>query len=229
VRVIIAGWLAGIVALGALVAGAPLAGAGRADHGVANMTATQILAQVKQAVAGAKSVHVYGSGTSGGSKIALNLKLVKGKGGEGHLAEGGLAFDIIRIGPTAYFKGDQKFWSHFTKSGLAQLFAGKWLSASATKGDLASFTPLTDITALTNQILASPGRIDKGATTKVNGKSAVELIQKSGGGILYIATSGPAYPLLIKPGRSSGSGEINFAEWNKPVVLTKPAKSISYR
>lgn len=193
------------------------------------MTPTQILAQVKQAVAAAKTVHVYGSGASAGSKISLNLKLVAGKGGSGHLAEGGLAFDIIRIGKVAYFRGDQKFWSNFTKSGLAQLFAGKWLSASAVTGDLASFTPLTDISALTNQILASHGTITVGPTTTVNGQQAIELIDKTQGGTLYVATNGPAYPLLLKSGKANGNGQITFADWNKPVALTKPAKSISFK
>jgi len=228
-RLVIASWLLVAAVACSIGAASPLAAsAARADNGVSSMTPAQILAQVKKDVAGAKSVHVFGSGTTGGQKIALDLKLVKDRGGAGHLAEGGVAFDIIRIGPTAYFRGDQKFWSHFTKSsGLAQLFAGKWLSASATKGDLASFTPLTDISALTNQILASPGALEKGPTTTVNGKPAVEVIEKTGGGVLYIATSGPAYPLLIKPGKG-GTGEINFGDWNKPVALAKPAKSIAY-
>ena len=214
-----------VAALALVLAG--FAGAARSDNGVSGMTPAQILAKVKQDVAGAKSVHVYGSGTSGGSTIALNLHLLAGQGGYGHLAEGKLAFDMVRIGNKAYFKGSQKFWANFTKSvGLQQMFAGKWLSASATTGDLASFTPLTDISALTNQILSSPGALTKGPTTTVNGHPAIEIVSKDG--TLYVSTSGPAYPLLLKPKSGGASGQIIFGEWNKPVKLVAPAKSIDY-
>ena len=207
-----------------------LAGAARSDNGVSSMTPAQILAKVKQDVAGAKSVHIYGSGTSGGSSIALNLKLVKDKGGAGHLAEGGLAFDIVRIGDTAYFKGSKKFWGNFTKSEALQgFFAGKWLRASATTGDLASFAPLTDIVKLTNQILASHGTLEKGSTTTIDGHKAIAIVDKSDGGTLYVATDGPAYPLELLPGSKSGTGKITFGEWNKAVALVTPSKSIDYK
>jgi hypothetical protein len=199
----------------------------RADNGVSGMTPGQILAKVKHDVAKAKTVHVYGSGTSGGSTIGLNLHLVAGRGGFGHLSEGKHAFDMIRIGPRAYFKGGQTFWANFTKSvGLQQMFAGKWLAASATKGDLASFTPLTDITKLTNQILTTSNALTKGETTTINGHPAVEITSKDG--ILYVQASGPAYPLLLKPRAGGDSGKITFGEWNKPIRLVAPAKSIDY-
>ena len=209
------------VALAGTAAGA------HSDNGVSSLTATQILAKAREAVAGAQSVNVYGSGTSDGSPIALNLKLVKGQGGAGHLAVGGLAFDIVRVGPSAYFKGAASFWSHFTKSpGLQELFAGKWLRASATKGDLASLTPLTDMVALTNELLKPTGSIRKGPTTVIGGQPAIELID-SDGGILYIATTGPPYPLRVKSG-GKDTGKIIFGRWNRSFPLTRPGKSLDF-
>jgi hypothetical protein len=199
---------------------------GPKDNGVAKMSPSEALAQVKAAVNSATSVHIVGAGTSGGQPLALNLKLVKGKGGAGHITVNGLSFDIVRIGDTAYFKGSSRFWSKFGGSAAAQLFKGKWLMAPANKGELASFTPLTNLTALTNQVLASHGALKMGDTTEINGQPAVAIVDKSNGGTLYVATTGPAFPLKLTPGK--GQGSINFSDWNQPVQLTKPAKPIDY-
>ncbi len=44
-------------------------------------------------------------------------------------------------------------------------------------------------------------------------------------GTLYIATTGPAYPVaIVKEG--TDSGKITFDEWNKPVTLTAPSNSV---
>ena len=72
------------------------------------------------------------------------MHLVAGEGGEGHLVVNGLSFDIVRIGDTAYFKGDDDFWRQFGGEAAVQLLHDRWLEAPATSGDLASFTPLTD-------------------------------------------------------------------------------------
>ena len=179
------------------------------------MSPSDALAQVKEAVAAATSVHIVGTGTTGGQPLALNLKLVKDKGGAGHVTVNGLSFDIVRIGDKAYFKGSSSFWSKFGGSAAAQLFNGKWLMAPANKGELASFTPLTNLTALTNQVLASHGTLKMGDTTEINGQPAVAIVDQSNGGTLYVATTGPAYPLKLTPGK--GKGAITFSDWDQPV------------
>ncbi len=108
---------------------------GPKDNGVAKMSPSDALAQVKEAVAAATSVHIVGTGTTGGQPLALNLKLVKGKGGAGHIAVSGLSFDIIRIGDKAYFKGSSKASGASSRgSAAAQLFNGKWLDGAGEQG-----------------------------------------------------------------------------------------------
>jgi len=220
-------WLPLLAVVGAVLLLAGCGGKkGPKDNGVAKMSPSDALAEVKDAVTGATSVHIVGTGSTGGQPLGLNLKLVKGKGGAGHITVNGLSFDIIRIGDKAYFKGSSSFWSKFGGSAAAQLFNGKWLMAPANKGELASFTPLTNLTALTNQVLASHGVLKMGATTEINGQPAVAIVDQSNGGTLYVATTGPAYPLKLTPGK--GKGAIAFSDWDQPVSLTAPAKSIDY-
>ena len=90
-----------------------------------------------------------------------------------------------------------------------------------------SFTPFTDLQKLMNQILTASGRVEKGDETKVDDQPAIALTDAKNGGTLYVATTGPAYPLELKPGKDN-SGSISFTEWDQPVTLTAPKDSIDY-
>jgi hypothetical protein len=199
---------------------------GSKGSGEAAKSIEQIVADSETAAKSATSVHVAGSGVSGGTPLSLDLHLVAGKGGKGHLNVNGLSFDIVRVGPTVYFKGDTRFWGHFGGGFVAELLKGRWLSERVGHGALASFAPLTDIKKLFHAILSTHGKLSKGATIAINGQSAVALVDRSkGGGILYVATPGPPSPLeLVSP--SDKTGTITFDQWNQPVTLTPPANPV---
>ncbi len=196
-------------------------------NGESSKTPTQIIADVKAAVARAKDVHVFGAGTSGGSKLSLDLHLAAGKGGSGRITTGKLGFKIVRIGGKAYFQGDKAFLTHYAGATAAQLFLGKWFEASAKKGDFASFTPLTSLVQLTDGIFSDYGKLEVGPTTKVHGQPAIALVDTTKGGTLYVAATGPPYPLELVAGKGS-SGTIQFQSWNKAVSLAAPKHSINY-
>jgi hypothetical protein len=207
-----------------LVAVALLAGCGGSSgpksNGEASKTADQIIADAQAAVLGATTVHVSGNA---GSSLVMNLHLVAGKGGEGQMTTNGLTFDIIRIDGSAYFKGGAAFWHQFGSPAAATLFKGRWLKAPATSGRFASLTPLTDITKFFSAVLTSHGTLAVGKETTIGGEPAIGIDDTSQGGTLYVATTGKPYPLGI---RKSGSGSVNFDEWDAPVTLTAPANAV---
>ena len=86
------------------------------------------------------------SGTiaSGGTPLTLDLHLVGANGGTGHMTENGVGFDLVRVGDKVYIRGSEAFYKKFAGAAAAQLFKGKWLVGSATTGQFAAFTPLTD-------------------------------------------------------------------------------------
>src|SRR4051794_22145112 len=165
------------IALLLLVAGL-LAGCGGGgdsggdDNGVAEKTADEIVTDATAAAKSASSVYVHGSTTSGDEPLQIDVHLVKDKGVAGHLEANGLSFDIVRVGDKAYFKGDDAFWTQFGGAAAATLFKDKWVQAPADSGDLASLTPLTDISQLFDGILGEHGTLEKGDTTDVDGTSA---------------------------------------------------------
>ena len=192
------------------------------------MTATQIIAQMKKDVSSAKSVHITGSGTSGNTQLSLDLRLERGTGGSGHIEIGGYGFDIVRIDNKLYFKADKAALNHFAGAVVARLLAGKWFVVPAGSSGFGSFTPFTDLQKLMNQILTASGRVEKGEETKVGDQPAITLTDTKNGGTLYVATTGPAYPLQLKPGKNR-TGTISFTDWDQPVTLTAPKDALDYK
>ena len=196
-----------------------------ASNGVENKSADDIVAAARAAADAATAVHVSGSGTDNGKPLVLDLHIVAGKGGKGRLSEQGLSFDLIRVGDTAYIKGSPAFYRKFAGPGAAQLFKGKWLKASATTGDLASLTPLTDLRKLLDRTLANHGTLAKISTTTVHGQRVVGVKDTQKGGILYVVTTGKPYPIEITKSGALG-GTLTFDEWDQPVTLTAPANAV---
>ena len=196
-----------------------------ASNGVESKSANDIVAAAKNAADSATTVHVSGSGTDSGVPLVLDLRLVAAKGGKGRLSEQGLSFDLIRIRDTAYIKGSSAFYRKFAGPAGAALFKGKWLKGSATTGDLASLTQLTDLHKLLDRTLANHGKLAKLPTTTVHGQTVVRVKDTSKGGILYVATTGKPYPIEITKSGTSG-GTLSFGEWDQPVTLTAPANAV---
>jgi hypothetical protein len=199
---------------------------GSKSNGEAAKTPDQIIADVKSAVSSANSVHITGAGDTNGRPLSFDLHLTR-NGGVGHIQLGGLGFDIARIGPKLYFKGDKQFVSHYAGPAAAELIAGKWFYVRPSVTGFESFKPLTDMVAFTNQILSSHGKLEKGATRTIGGQETVEVKDTSGGGSLFIATTGSAYPIQLEAGNGN-TGSLTFTDWNKAVALAAPQDPIDY-
>jgi hypothetical protein len=204
----------------AVLAAAVLVPAASASNGVELKSAAQIVAAATKAGETAQTVHV--SATIG--KLSFDLQLVAGKGGKGKMVQSGASFDIVRLGTLAYFRGSDKFWKRFVGASGVALFHGKWMRAPATKGDLASLTPLTDLHALIKQSLGSHGKLVKGKTLTFHGQHVVAVRDVTRGGTLYVSTDGAAYPVALANAKKGGI--VYFDRWNAPVTVSAPAKSI---
>ncbi|HUA05690.1 MAG TPA: hypothetical protein VMB27_17410 [Solirubrobacteraceae bacterium] len=199
-------------------------GGDSSSNGIASKSPDQIVAAATSAVSSVNSVHVSGAVLSGGQHVTLDLNLVNGKGGKGSMAQNGLGFQIVAVGPEVYINGSQSFWKTFGGSAAAQLLSGKWLKAPAT-GQLSSLATLTNVQKLFNQLLSSHGKLAKGKTTTIHGQQAIAVTDTTNGGTLYVATTGKAYPLEISKTGAEG-GQITFDHFNQPVSLAAPPHAI---
>ena len=214
-----------VLGLAFLVAALSGCGSSVSGNGVAAKSPEQILATTKAVADVASTVHVAGSISSDGTPISFNMYLRAGRGGRGQLAEDGLSFEVIQIARLVYIKGSPAFYKHIGGAAAAQVLQGKWLKAPSASAEFASLASLTDLRELVDTTLANHDTLIKGAVTTVNGQKAVGVSDTSKGGTIYIATSGPPYPLEVTKTGASG-GTITFDHWNVPVTLTPPASAI---
>ncbi len=198
---------------------------GSSGNGVASKSAEEIVKESKAAADVATAVHVSGSLKSGGAPVTLNLSLVAEKGAQGEISQNGASFKLILVGDTAYISGSPAFYRSLGGSAAAQLFKGKWLKASATSGEFASFKQLADMRQLIDTTLAAHGTLVKGKTATIGGQPAIAITDSSKQGTLYVATTGKPYPLQLAKGGSE-SGTITFSKWNQPATITAPANSV---
>jgi hypothetical protein len=205
-----------------------LSACGGGLHGVAAKDPEAIVAAATKAIEGVHSVEVYGSvnDASPRDEIRFDLHLVNGRGATGSLSEHGLAFRLVTIGKLAYVKATPAFWDQFGGASVAAQLHGRWLRAPADRGDFASFASLTDVHKLIAGLLAGHGALTKGTTSTVDGRGVIAVDDASRQGSLYVATSGPAYPVRIQ-NKSSDSGQIDFRRFDAPVTLRAPAQSVS--
>jgi hypothetical protein len=209
-----------LVASAVLLAGC--GGSGSKSNGEASNAPKQVVADALKAAVGANGVHVSGSIVSSGTALTLDLRIVKGKGGTGQMSQQGLSFQLIRVGDKAYIKGSDAFWKKFGGAGVATLLHDKWLSGSASTGNFASLTSLTDITKLFNGALGSHGTLKNAGEKTYKGQKVVAITDSSNGGTLYVAATGTPYPVAIVSPSSGKSGAIAFDEWNKTVSISAP-------
>ena len=203
-------------------------GGGAADNGVAAKSADQIVAQATRAIDAVHSVRVSGNVGSGHGQgaIHLDLHLVEGTGATGSMSENGLAFKLITVNDNAYVDGSPDFWKQFGGSAAVQLLQGRWLRAPADHGPFASFASLTDLHKLVSGLLTGHGALTKGATSTIDGQKVIALTDKTNQGTLYVATTGPPYPIQISGGGTSGAGKLDFSAFDRPVTVKAPASSI---
>ena len=195
------------------------------SNGEAAKKPAQIVADSVAAATAATSVHIVGSIDDTAGPLKVDLTLTSGKGGAGSVTVNGLTFDIVRIGAKAYFKAGPKFWQQFGGGAAAALLADRWIEASAVTGNLSAFTPLTDVAKLFSNLLGQHGGLKNIGTSTVDGQDVVGVLDTDQGGTLYIAATGPAFPISLR-NTGKGGGVISFDHWNQVAPLTAPANAV---
>jgi hypothetical protein len=200
-------------------------GSSSSGNGIASKTPAEIVAATEAVAGAASSVHVAGSIASPKTPITLDLYLNAARGGRGQLAENGLAFELIQLRGVVYIKGSPAFYRHIGGATTAQLLEGKWLKAPTSDAEFASLGSLTDLHSLVEKTLANHGTLAKGRISTVDRHQAVAVTDTVKGGTLYVAATGPPYPIEVTQGGVNG-GKITFDRWNQPVTVLAPANAI---
>lgn len=239
---------AGAAALALLTGGGVLAGCGGSDsssaattaaaeaqaqpaNGVEKLSAQEILDKSLAAANAATSVSMKGSITQEGQEVSLDLQLGT-DAAEGSFTAQGISVEIIATGGKSYLKLAGEDFAKLAGQGdnpeiaqaVSALIGDKWLAVPEGSGgdELGGLSQFAEKDSLVKGILEQDGEVTVKGTGEVNGIPVVFLESTDGAGTLAIQTVGDPLPVQIKGSDTSGSGEIDFTDWNAPVTVTAP-------
>jgi hypothetical protein len=191
-------------------------------------TPDQILATAKKAAQDAKSVHMSGKFSEGGSALEIDMLMSDGQGGSGSVTIDGNEMELRQVGNDIYIKGGKEVWASMVPdaASAAESLDGKWVHASKDDAAAASFAQITSMESAFDGLLKTTGKgIKKVAGKDVDGTPTIGLEdpgdKADDTATLYIAAKGPAYPMLVEP-KDTSKGKISFTEWNSEVKVEKP-------
>lgn len=215
------------IAIAVATALAGCGGSSSSGNGVESKSASAIVSSALKAAESAKTVHVTGAGTAEGSQLRIDLKIDGEKGATGTITKGNLSIRLIRVGSRAFINGGASFYERYGGAEAAKLLKGRWLETSATSGEGAALSDLTNLKSLLAGIRGGhSSSLQKGATKTIGGVQAIAITDTQKHGTLYVATSGTPYPLEVVK-RGSEGGSFSFSEWNAPVSVSKPANALN--
>jgi hypothetical protein len=210
-----------------MVDGSPAGAA--APNGISSKSAAQIVSTAIKTSAAASSFSVDGSVTQSGSTVSLDLSVSSSGRSEGTTIDGGTAH-VVELGPVAYFKADNSFWSQNGNTADAQLLAGKWVYGPISSSTFSSFKSFLSPRQIIGSFFSGgQGPFKKGGTSSIGGQAVIGIIGKGSNqnGTLFVATTGKPFVVKLQAKASSGSGAITFSRYNRPVRPSKPAGAIN--
>ena len=187
-----------------------------------SITAQQWLQAARDAFAAAPSVHITGTAVRGADAYVVDVRLAGDRGGTATIKTSGQTVQVTRIGPDAYVGGDLAFWQAATGDpARARGLVGSFVKTPAVDGNFGAFTAFTR-PATFAAVLPDPAKpAVVGATTTIGGQAAVAVRDQTGS-TLYVATTGPAYPLRLDGLASGQVVFLDLTDYGQQVPLTAP-------
>ncbi len=188
----------------------------------AGITGQQWLQAAHDAFAAAPSVHVTGTAVRGADAYVVDVRLAGERGGTATIKTSGQTVQVVRIGDVAYVGGDLAFWQSVTGDpAQARQLVGSFVKTTATNGNFGAFTAFT-LPATFAAVLPDPAQpAVVGATTTIGGRAAVAVRDRTGSTV-YVATTGPAYPLRLDGLANGQVVFLDFTDYGQPVPLVAP-------
>jgi hypothetical protein len=198
-----------------------------APNGVEAKSADEILRTAAEAFRGARSVRLVGRIAGGDESVDLDVRLGRDVS-QGALTQKGAKLEIIATGGNLYMRGRQ-FWVKNAPASIASQVGDRWarLPVGGMRESL-TFKELVSLDSFAERGLKPSGKISKGPRGTVEGTKAIAL-KDADGSLLWIAMTGPAYPLRIGSSPADGSqNSISFRDYDAPLNVEAPADSIDF-
>lgn len=193
---------------------------------------SQVTALVKSAFAGASAVHIKGTLVNSSGSLSLDLQLNKDGTASGTIGEGGPNIPLIAVNGKYYVQFTQEMVANTQNSAVSQVgpsLTGKWVSsdASIASNMVSGLKPLLTYDSFVTAMFAQTSEVPTLTGTDVVDNTPVLVYESQDGSTVYVTKSSPHY-LLRMSAPASGSGQLDFTGWNRPVAVSPPPANEIY-
>lgn len=195
--------------------------------------ADQVENVVKTAFAAADAVHIKGTLVNSTGSLSVDLQLNKDGSAAGTISEGGPTIPLIAVNGKYYVQFTQALISQSTNAAVGQIgpaLTDKWVSsdASIASAMVTGLKPLLTYDSFVTSMFGQASEVPTLTGTDVVGSLPALVYESKDGSTVYVARSDPHY-LLRMSAPATGSGQLDFTGWNKPVPVTPPPAAQIYR
>jgi hypothetical protein len=193
-------------------------GGGTPTNGLEDKSPAQIQEEAAAAIKGAKGVHVTGTSITDGTPAQVDLQIQNGSS-SGTITLEGAHFEITRVGEVTYVKADEAALESLgIPPEMHGLGADRWLKLAPQEASgLEGFS----LDSFAEQVTMNESTLKtKVEQTELDGKRVV-VISTQDGSRLYIANTGPAYPIRGDL-KGANEGRIDFSEYDVDFQITAP-------
>lgn len=209
---------------GGLLAATLLSGCATEVAGTASPAPTgpEAVADAAAALEQAGAFTVRGTALQGGQQVTLDVH-VQGEDSTGTLTVDGATVRFVRVGSATYVQGTPQLWSSVGAPGeVATRLGDTWLLVPDEMAGIAAPESLGSMAAE----LRLPGEspvVDGVRVTTLDG-APVTVVSQADGGELWVAASGPAYPLHADDW--GGDTQLTFSDFGVRQDITAPAGAV---
>jgi hypothetical protein len=192
----------------------------------------QVKNAVQSAFAAASAVHIKGTLTNNSGSLTLDIQLNRNKTGEGTVNEGGADIQLRAVNGVYYLLYTPQLISVSTNKAVQQAgraLTDKWVvgTSGLATNIVGSLTGLLDYGTFLQSMFSTGSLTPMATMTDIVDNVPVVVYEASDGSTVYAATASPHY-LMRLTAPASGSGELDFTNWNKPVPVAAPTGAQLY-
>jgi hypothetical protein len=188
-----------------------------ATNGLEHQTAVKVAQAADAAYKAARTVRIQGTFLVQNGTEKFDLRY-EGGSTSGTFTVNGATIHMITVGDNAYLKAGKRGWAAMGNPPDTQgLLANKWVKSGSAKQMLTPFSLATFASELTAEEFAHGGTV----TQSTLAGQKVVVVTYPDGSKLYVANTGPAYPLHFDAAGSVG-GRRDFSQYGATFHITAP-------
>jgi hypothetical protein len=193
-------------------------GGGTPTNGLEDKSPAQIQEEAAAAIKGAKGVHVTGTSISDATPAQVDLRIQNGSS-SGTITLEGAHFEITRVGEVTYVKADEAALESLgIPPEMHRLGADRWLKLAPQE---ASGLEGLSLDSFAQQVTMNESPLETEIEQTELDRRRVVVISTQDGSRLYIANTGPAYPIRGEL-KGANEGRIDFSEYDVDFQITAP-------